>query len=226
MQRREEMPGPASKEVVEGQAVYTPLALKAYDLWVLGLSNSLIWSCPTSRILALYNAHVSANHLDVGVGSGYFLDRCRFPSAAPRVALMDLNPNSLGYTARRIARYRPETYQRNVLEPIALDAPRFDTIALNYLLHCVPGSMDEKAVAFDHLRSLLNPGGKVFGSTLLQGGVSRSRVARRLMDIYNRKGVFHNTRDSLESLEGALRRRFAESHVEVVGCAALFWARG
>jgi hypothetical protein len=111
-----------------------------------------------------YNRHVSANHLDVGVGTGYFLDHCRFPSHTPRIALMDLNRNSLDFASRRIARYKPETYIRNVLEPIAIDALRFDSIGVNYLLHCLPGTMESKSVAFDHLKALMNPGAVLFGS--------------------------------------------------------------
>ncbi|HKE16674.1 MAG TPA: hypothetical protein VKB80_17495, partial [Kofleriaceae bacterium] len=101
-----------SRDVEEGQAVYTPLVLSVgYDLAVLRLSNPLIWRCPTPRLLRMYDEHVSANHLDVGVGSGYYLDRCTFPSASPRLALMDLSSHSLEHAARRVARYRPETYR-------------------------------------------------------------------------------------------------------------------
>jgi SAM-dependent methyltransferase len=215
-----------SKEVEAGQAIYTPLVLAtSYDLVVLGISNTFIWKCPTSRLLRMYDEHVSANHLDVGVGTGYFLDHCRFPSPAPRLALMDLNPHSLRHAARRAARYKPECYQQDVLKPLSLDVPGFDTIGMNYLLHCIPGSIEEKAVAFDHLRPLLNPGGRFFGATLLQGSIPRGPVARRLMKLYNRKGVFHNEQDTLEGLERALKQRFPESHVTVVGCAALFHAR-
>jgi len=214
------------REVERGQAVYTPLTLAlGYDLVVLGLSNPLIWKCPTSRLLGMYDEHVSANHLDVGVGSGYYLDRCRFPARAPRIALMDLNPHSLRHAARRIARYRPEIYRQNVLEPIAAQPAKFDTVAMTYLLHCVPGAIQDKAVAFDHLRALLNPGGRIFGATLVHGDGPRGRVARRLMELYNRKGIFHNSLDTAESLAQALAARFADSKVDLVGCAALFWAR-
>lgn len=213
-------------DVERGQAVYTPLTLSVgYDLFVLGLSNRLIWRCPTRALLRMYDEHVSANHLDVGVGTGYYLDHCRFPSPAPRLALMDLNPHSLGHAARRVVRYRPETYLCNVLEPVPFDIPKFDSIGLTYLLHCVPGSIDEKAVAFDHLARLLNPGGRVFGATLVQGGVKRGPVARRLMELYNRKGIFHNRLDTVDGLERALSARFAESRVAAIGCVATFWAR-
>ena len=96
--------------VAAGQAVYDKRTLAIYDLLVLGLSNRWIWRCPTPIQLDHYNENLSANHLDVGVGTGYFLDQCRFPVDAPRVALMDLNRNSLEFSARRLARYKPQIY--------------------------------------------------------------------------------------------------------------------
>jgi len=98
------------EQVTAGQAVYTRRNLALYDVVVLGLSNRLIWRCPTSRLLAHYNQHVSANHLDVGVGTGYFLDHCHFPAPDPPITLMDLNADALAYTAQRIARHAVESW--------------------------------------------------------------------------------------------------------------------
>jgi len=53
-------------ETYAGQAIYNPVTLALYDIVVLGVSNRLIWRCPTPRILRLYNQHVTDNHLDVG----------------------------------------------------------------------------------------------------------------------------------------------------------------
>ncbi|MET0532585.1 MAG: class I SAM-dependent methyltransferase [Steroidobacter sp.] len=214
-----------AKQVEAGQAVYSKRTLEVYDLVVLGISNRFIWKCPTPGLEQHYHQHVSTNHLDVGVGSGYFLDRCRFPSATPRVALMDLNANALAYAAQRIARYKPETYRRNVLEPIAFEETRFDSVGINYLLHCVPGNIESKSVMFDHLKALMNPNAVLFGSTLLQGDVQRSWMARRLMALYNKKGIFANEHDDLAGLEQALKRRFRDVSVRVVGCGALFSGR-
>lgn len=213
------------EQVESGQAVYTKRVLKAYDFVVLGVSNRFIWKCPTPRQLQHYERHVSANHLDVGVGSGYFPDRCHFPSTPPRVALLDLNPTALEFAAQRIARYRPESYRRNVLESFTINAPGFDSVAVNYLLHCLPGSLASKAVIFDHLRPLMNANARLFGATLLHHGVVRSWAARRLMSVYNRKGIFSNQQDDLATLERELQRRFDDVKVEVLGCGALFSGR-
>lgn len=217
--------GVTPDQVNAGQAVYTRRTLNAYDLIVLAISNRWIWKCPTPGLVEHYNRHVSAQHLDVGVGTGYFLDRCRFPTATPRVTLMDLNPETLAYASQRIARYRPETCQRNVLEPIAYDGEPFESVGVNYLLHCLPGTIASKSATFDHLRPLLKPGAVVFGSTLLQGGVERGAAAKRLMAFYNSKGIFGNEHDDLAGLDRELRKRFDDVRIDVVGCAAVFSAR-
>ncbi len=75
-----------------------------------------------------------------------------------------------------------------MLEPIDYQGGKFDSLGMNLLLHCLPGTMVEKACAFDHLLPLLNPGATVFGATILQGDVPRNAAARGLMKVYNRKG--------------------------------------
>ncbi len=215
----------AAAAVMAGQAVYTRRTLDLYDVVVLGLSNALIWKCPTRRLLDHYNEYVAAQHLDVGVGTGWFLDHCRFPADRPQITLLDLNPVCLERASARIGRYAPKIVRANVLEPVELETGPFDSIALNYLLHCLPGALEQKAVVFDHLKPFLAPGGVVFGSTLLAEGVERSGAARALMRFYNAKGIFSNQQDSVESLRRELAARFEQVRVEIVGCAALFAAR-
>ena len=207
-----------------GYAVYTRRVLGIYDWWVLGISNRCLWKCPTSRLLALYDEHVSGNHLEIGVGTGFFLDRCRFPTAAPRVVLFDANRNCLDRAARRIARYAPRTLQGNVMQSI--DVPgTFDSVGMNYLLHCLPGPMANKAPAIRRAASLLNPGGVLFGSTILSAGVRRGRMARWLMEHYNARGIFSNRCDDLESLQIALGACFRDPRLTTVGCVAIFVGR-
>ncbi len=213
------------EQVRAGQAVYTRRILHLYDFVVLGLTNHLIWNCPTQWLVEHYNKHITANHLDVGVGTGYFLAHCRFPSHSPRIALSDINRNSLDFAAQRIARHTPETYLRNVLEPVSINAANFDSVGINYLLHCLPGTIAAKTVTLDHLKALMNPNAVLFGSTLLQGGVSRKWFAKRLMTFYNKKGIFSNQHDDLDGLKRALNQRFHDVSVEIVGCAALFSGR-
>ncbi len=211
--------------IYAGQAVYTKPMLAVYDLAVFRGTCPLLWRCPSHHILELYDRFVSANHLDVGVGTGYFLDRCRFPEPQPRLGLLDLNPNSLEFAARRLVRYKPEVYRANVLEPIRIKAPKFDSVGMSFLLHCLPGTLQTKAVAFDNLKELLNPGGAIFGATLLGRGVDTGFLTRQVMRFFNARRVLTNERDDLDGLKMVLQGRLSESFIQVVGCVALFWGR-
>jgi len=98
-------------------------------------------------------------------------------------------------------------------------------VALSVELNRFGRSVPSKAVAFDHVKRVLNPGAVIFGSTILQGGVPRSWLARGLMGVYNKKGIFSNAEDGLEALELALNQRFSDVVVTTEGCVALFSAR-
>jgi SAM-dependent methyltransferase len=214
---------PKADEIAAGQAIYSPLVLAAYDWFVLGFSNRFLWRCPTSALRRLYDRNVSACHVDIGVGTGYFLDRAKWPAALPEITLVDLNPNSLQAAAKRIARYGPRAVRANALAPLPAMGP-FDSAGLCYLLHCLPGAIAEKAVVFDHLRPVLAPGARVFGATILQGDTPRSWAAQRLMNLYNKRRIFSNAGDTRQDLETALAARFRDVKIAIVGAVALFEA--
>lgn len=213
------------EDVEAGAASYTKSLLSVYDLFALGISSRLVWRCPKKRVLTHYNRYVSNNHLDVGPGSGYFLDHCDFSSTQPRIALFDLNPNCLEVASRRIARYEPEVYEGSVLDKIEIDGRPFDSVGLNYVLHCLPGTIRTKSVVFEHLDALLSPGGTLFGSTVLYSEVPQTWLSRRLMDAYNKDKLFSNAEDDLTGLRWALSQHLSNVVIEIVGCVALFSAQ-
>ena len=206
----------------DGSEWYTNAFLGIYDWFVLGLHCRFFWGCSSKRILDLYNQHVSGNHLDIGVGTGYFLDKCRFPVDSPRLALVDLNPHSLDIARKRLARYRPETYRRDVLQSLDIGGPKFDSISITHLLHCLPGDMDSKGAVFPNLKSLLNPGGTLFGCTFLYDTEHRSLRASVMFSLANRMGFMFNKHDDLAGLSRQLENHFAEYSIEISGCEAIF----
>ena len=212
-----------------GQAVYTAASLRIYDAMVLGFSNRFLWGCPTAALVRLYDDNVSGNHLDAGVATGFFLDRCRFPVADPRLWLLDLNELCLETAAARVARYRPQTLRANVLAPV--DAPPgvaaepFDSLGIMYLLHCLPGPMSRKAAAFANLKPLLRDGARVFGAAIMARGVPHNVFGRRLLAFYNARGIFGNAEDDAEALRAALEGQFHDVEVWQRGTVALFTAR-
>lgn len=206
-------------------AIYSKPVLAVYDIAVLGISNAWVWRCPTRTILQHYNTYVSARHLDVGVGTGYFLDHCLFPVRDPALTLMDLNPNSLAVAARRVWRYHPATLLADVTTPFQPPTAPFDSIGINYLLHCLAGPMRRKGALLGHLATLLNAGGVLFGTTILGRGIAHGVPARALLRLYNALDVFGNRDDDADALTEALRTHFRSVNVRVIGSVASFDAR-
>ncbi len=207
-----------------GHAGFTRLTLPLYDLVVNRYNLPRLWRCPKERLLELYDENVGGRHLDIGVASGYLIDRCHFPSESPQITLMDLSPNSLKFAARRLRRYRPRTHLANVLEPWGLPPESFESVAISNLLHCVPGTLREKRVAFEHAREALAPGGTLFGATILGLEADHSKQSRKAIEGLNRKGACSNLEDRREDLEAGLTATFPSSEVEVQGVIALFTA--
>lgn len=129
-----------SQEVIEGQQVYTPSFLRFYDLFVLHIISRWFWRCVPQNMIDLYSRNLSGNHLDIGVGTGYLLQKAKFPIEKPIISVMDLNPNTLIESRRRLSKIAGQfnAYRANILEPIHTKE-KFDSIGLNFLFHCVPG---------------------------------------------------------------------------------------
>lgn len=212
-----------ASEINAGHAVYSPAFLRIYDAFVHGFINHAVWHCPTAALRNLYDRNARARHIDIGVGTGYFLDKALWPVEHPDITLLDLNPHCLDFTSRRINRFSPRTVVANILEPLPKLGP-FDSAGFGYLFHCIPGAIPEKAAAFDYLRPLLAPGARVFGATILNAGLSRWRPSQALMNFYNAMGFFSNANDTLADLTEALERRFNQVRIEMRGPVALFEA--
>lgn len=236
-----------------GAYIYNSWVLNIYDIWVLGISNGYAWRCPTSSILLpFFKANFSSNHLDVGVGTGYFLaeavlDQAAAPSAdqydTQQITLVDLNPNCLSTAAARIKAAQPglapaRTVAADAFEALPLKSSngsigdegtgkeKFDSISLFYLLHCVPGPCSAKARIFENLKTYLNADGTLYGATILgQGGdVHFNWFASALMALYNKKGIFGNSGDTEKLFVEALERSFEKVESKVEGCVLLFKA--
>ncbi|WP_404316210.1 class I SAM-dependent methyltransferase [Prescottella equi] len=213
----------------DGAALYNRAALALYDTLVLRVSNSLAWGCPTERLLAHYNANLGARHLDVGPGTGWYLKQATYPTASPEVALMDLNPATMKLTTSRLAGRGivPTSHTGSILAPIDTGLGQFDSVAANFVMHCVPGTWAEKGAAFTHIAAILEDDGVFFGSTILGTGVPHNPLGKALCALYNGPmKVFHNKGDDQVGLETALEAAFETVDLSVVGTVAVFAARG
>jgi hypothetical protein len=204
---------------------YTKLGLRVYDRLVMYLLLKHVWGCNPRDLVNHYREHVTSNHADIGVGTGYCLDRCGFDSPDPHLVLIDLQSNCLEFTARRLERYRPRTYVRDVLRPIRdiADAP-FDSIALGGVIHCLAGDLNQKGRVFDTLSMLAKSGTKIFGYSLVSDDVPRRARSRAVHRLLNWLRVVDNASDRLSDLKHELSTRFVDCRVRPIGCMALFSA--
>lgn len=221
------MSGGGNASLAPGQSIYTPAFLSVYDWLVLRFAFSWAWGCPKGNILDLYRRFLSSRHLDVGVGTGFFLDQTGMPGDRPSLSLLDLSATSLTAAARRLRRFRPSSWQADVMSPLLGVGESFDSVALCSVLHCMPGSLAEKAArAFANLRPLMSAEAVLFGCTILGSGIAHPLLGRLFLQIANGRGVFDNLHDDQAGLEHALRESFPAYQVWLCGRVALFAASG
>ncbi|KXX61261.1 class I SAM-dependent methyltransferase [Rhodococcus sp. LB1] len=208
----------------DGAEKYSRAVLAAYDTFVLKWSNTYAWRCPRERLLTHYNTHLRARHLDIGPGTGWYLHQAKYPSAAPEITLMDLNANTMAMTNRRLAdrNITPAVHTGSVLAPIDPSVGVFDSVAANFVFHCVPGTWAEKGQAFGHIAQVVADDGVFFGSTILGTGVDHNLVGNAL---YNGPiKAFDNTTDDPGGRQTALSAAFESVDITVVGTVAIFAA--
>jgi ubiquinone/menaquinone biosynthesis C-methylase UbiE len=207
-----------------GQEVYSRAFLRIYDTVVLGFYGNLVWRCPTSRLMAQYRQRVGHRHLDVGPGTGYFLERARLQCDA-QITLLDPNPDVLAHAARRLSDRHPSAIQADVLKPLPFTSgQRFDSVALNYVLHCLPGPVQKRA-AVQNVAAVLKPGGVLFGATVLGTTGPHTPLSRAVLWFVNSRRIFDNLSDTEEGLRDLLEASFASAEIDLIGSVAVFTAR-
>ena len=206
-----------------GQRDYTPRLLRMYDPFVLGFAARFVWRCPTSRLVDGYRQHIRDRHLDVGPGTGYFIDHSGLPDGS-RVTLLDPNPNVLEHATGRLRRLDIEAVEADVLKPLPVDGP-FDSAALHMVIHCLPAPLSRKAAAVANVAAVLAPTGVLFGASVLGTSGSHTWLARRYLAAFNRQGGFDNLDDTEAGLRDILGASFGQVELEIVGSASIFAAR-
>jgi hypothetical protein len=201
---------------------YTPLMLRLYDPLVVGPIARYVWRCPADGLVEGYRQHIRAPHLDVGPGTGYFIERSGLPDGS-RITLIDPNANVLRHATRRLGRFDVSAIQASVLEPLPVERT-FKSAALNLVIHCLPGPVERKAEAVANVAAALTDDGVLFGASVLGKSGPHTWLARRVLHLFNRRGAFDNLEDSEDSLRKILDASFERVEVGQVGSIATFVA--
>ena len=125
-----------------GQSDYNRALLRLYDPLVLGPIARFVWRFPTAEHVRLYREHIRPNHLDVGPGTGYFLEHAGLPDGS-RVTILDPNENVLRHVKRRLTGLDVTAIPGDVLKPLPTPGP-FNSAALSLVLHCLQGGAQDR----------------------------------------------------------------------------------
>lgn len=213
-------PIPKKREII------TPLFLFIYDFWVLGIVNTFAWCCSTTRyLLPQFRANLRKNHLDIGVGTGWYLYKSQIPHTT-RLTLVDIEWAPLQAAKKRSKRSDVNLILADILQPLPLEE-KFDSVSMYYLLHCISAPMRDKCSIFSHIKYNMTPDGVIHGANILSRGIAEDNwFGKRIRRHCLRRGVFHNLEDNAYEFEEALRKNFKRVETRVVGPVFIWKAEG
>ncbi|MGI9515632.1 MAG: hypothetical protein ACR2NP_01185 [Pirellulaceae bacterium] len=202
--------------------------LRWYDLVVPGWLSERVWRCPASQLDEMYERFSRPRHLDIGVGTGFYLQRLLNTDWNPcRLILADANPDCLEYASRQLADVPHETVQIDVLDldpQLAARLGTVESIAANFLLHCLPHGIASADGLADLASEILVDDGIFFGSTITGEVAGQQPTSRRVMRLFNRLHIFGNRGDNVYQLQMLLSSRFAHCRIRSAGCVTMFAA--
>lgn len=206
-----------SENVLNGQRVYNKFTLSIYDITLFKIITDFVWNSPANNTLCTYKEQLPYNHLYVGVGSGELLDMCGFPYSPQKLYLMDLNEEHLKYAALRLKRHNPSSHIQNILSPYTDKVHKYGSLSLNYVLYCLPSTIEQKCETFEHLYNLINKDGVIFGFMILPETHNTNEITKNTLKIYNENDVYSNLSNSEIAFDEQLKKRFRRYRVEVTG---------
>jgi SAM-dependent methyltransferase len=212
-----------SDPAYRGQADYGRLLLNLYDPIVIGVVAPVVWRVPREPLIELYRTNIRDPHLDVGPGTGYSIDHSGLPDGR-HVTIVDPNTTVLRHASRRLRRLDVTAVEADVLKPLPVEGP-FESAALTFVIHCLPGPLSRKALAIANIAAVLAPTGVLFGASVLGTSGNHTWLGRRVLSAFNRRGAFDNLDDSEEGLRSILEASFQSVELETVGSIAIFTAR-
>ncbi|KAK2596152.1 hypothetical protein QQS21_006429 [Conoideocrella luteorostrata] len=208
----------------KSKELYKTRRLLIYDYWVLGIVSTWAWGCPTAAYpLPQFRANIGKNHLDIGIGTGYYLRKGKIPSTT-KITLMDIEKTALDFALKRCGRPDARGMVADILKPLPTQE-KYDSISMYYLLHCIPASIEEKCSIFSHIKDNMTPDGVIHGANVVAKGVRKdNKFAAHMRRKVLEAGIFQNLEDKPYDFEHALRQNFHEVEVRVVGTVFVFRA--
>ena len=95
------------------------------------------------------------------------------------------------------------------------------SVGVNYVLHCVPGNLENK---MEKLINNLSNNEKttIFGATVINDSERQTVSSKLLLKFLNKKGVFHNKEDYSNHLKDYLVKNNIKHELQIIGNVLLF----
>jgi hypothetical protein len=179
-------------------------SLKFYDYLVNDINCTYAWRCHKSNIFENYKNNIKTNHLEIGPGTGYFLKN---NYNINKLYLMDINEDTLNFSKNNLSlNYQVETINHNIFED-KLEIKDLDSVGLNYVLHCVPGKLEDN---INNLINNLESNNKInfFGATVVSDKDLQNRLSSIELFFLNKYNIFNNEMDYSKNLIDYLKLVF------------------
>ena len=171
-------------------------SLKFYDYLVNDINCKYAWRCHKDNIFENYKKNIRNNHLEIGPGTGYFLKN---NYDINKLYLMDINNDTLKFSMNNLkSEYKVKTINHNIFKR-KLMIEDLESVGLNYVLHCVPGKLENK---IDSLLNNLESKNKInfFGATVVSNKHLQNNLSSIELYFLNKYGIFNNQNDFSRNL--------------------------
>lgn len=195
--------------------------LFAYDYLVNDLNCNLVWQCEKNNIVQNYVSNITGNHIEIGPGTGYFLQNEQFNT----LQLIDINNDILVNSGQNLKKNSIEiqSHCHNIFSYTLTHLKPADSIGLSYVLHCVPGKIE------DNVKNLINnihfDKYILFGASVIKDPEERNMFAEIELFWLNKLGIFNNHGDTYKGLQKYLQESGFEYNLRLEGYVAIFHIR-
>ena len=197
-----------------------------YDAVIVNFISKYVWDCDPAVHVERYRKFINNKsdhphtHLDIGPGSGYYLSESQKTINTIfdlDLHLIDINEETLSSTKQKFPNSKT-TIHDVFMKPFPYGCT-FNTIALNHVLHCVPGDQEEIIdQMLCNLKSNMDEDTVLFGSTVagLVPTERHSMSAIALITILQELGIFHNQIDE-DGMRDVLAKHFKKVNIACYG---------
>ena len=220
-------------EKAQRSAWNNQVILKLYD-YLSRYISPIAFNYNLSDNIKLYNLHINKStkyHLEIGVASVHDLEKCTLQQIEReniKITLLDFVENPLKISKQSLIKhgYKTENIDTHCCDILQLNAKKlkyqqYNTIAMQGVLHCVPGSINDKLPKIiKNLSVVMDSNTILFGSTSCALPPTNKSFTKYLSPISIYK------KDKFDDLKHVFQQYFEHCDIKLVGHVTEFQVSG